>query len=68
MRELAASWGDEKRYFSEARRHIARLEERMLAEMTREQVRDAGWDSDSIRRDFGDGYVESAGSSDTEPR
>jgi hypothetical protein len=58
MRDLAGSWGDDKRYFSEAREYIARLEELMLAELEVEQVRDAGWDTDSIREDFGDGYRE----------
>jgi monovalent cation:proton antiporter-2 (CPA2) family protein len=58
MRDLAGSWGDDKRYFSEAREYIARLEEHMLAELEVEQVRDAGWDTDSIREDFGDGYRE----------
>ena len=58
MRELAESWGDEKRYFSEARQYISRLEELMLAELEVEQVRDAGWDTDSIREDLGDGYEE----------
>ena len=59
VRELAESWGDEKRYFSEARQYISRLEELMLAELKAEQVRDAGWDTDSIREDLGDGYEES---------
>ena len=56
MHELAESWGDEKRYFSEAREYIGQLEERMLSEMEGEEVRDAGWDAESIRRDFKDGY------------
>ena len=59
MRDLAESWGhDDQRYISEAREYIARLEELMLAELEVVQVRDAGWDIDSIREDFGEGYKE----------
>jgi hypothetical protein len=54
MRELAGAWGDDERYFSEAREYIARLEEIMLAEMEGDEVRDAGWDTESLRQDFRD--------------
>jgi monovalent cation:proton antiporter-2 (CPA2) family protein len=57
MRELAEAWGDDERYFSEAREYIARLEEIMLAEMEGDEVRDAGWDTDSLRQDFRDRHV-----------
>jgi len=58
MRELAKSWGDDKAYFSAARERIDELEKLMLAELEEEKVRDAGWDAESIREDFADGYHE----------
>lgn len=58
LRELAGSWGDDKRYFSEAREYISRMENLMLAELEVEQVRDAGWDTDSLREEFGKDYKE----------
>ena len=56
MVALAESWGDDQTYFSAARERIANLERIMLDEHSEEQLRDVGWDSDSIREEFKDGY------------
>jgi len=54
MHDLAESWGDEHAYFSAARERIANLEKIMLAELETEPTRDAGWDAESIRKEFGE--------------
>jgi monovalent cation:proton antiporter-2 (CPA2) family protein len=56
MHDLAGAWGDEKAYFSAARERIGNLEKIMLAELEGVENRDAGWDAESIREEFGDGY------------
>ncbi len=54
LRELAAMRHDKKRYISRARERIRLLEEILQAEHRDEGVeRDAGWDVESLRRDFG---------------
>ncbi|MGW8266064.1 MAG: cation:proton antiporter domain-containing protein [Longimicrobiales bacterium] len=47
---------DRAAYFSAARERISALEELMLTELEAEgEERDAGWDTDSMREDFGEG-------------
>ncbi len=53
MHELAAAWGDESAYFPAARDRIANVERIMLAEMEAGGIPDAGWDSESLRREYG---------------
>ncbi len=56
LRELAALRHDQKRYLSKARERIRLLEEILLAEhRDAGEERDAGWDVESLRRDFGGG-------------
>ncbi len=58
MRVLAESWGDDQAYFSAARQRIDNLEQVMLADLSEDQQGDSGWDAESIREDFADGYHE----------
>ncbi len=52
LRELVALRHDRGAYLSHARQRIRDLEEIMQAEQSRgDEVRDAGWDSDSLRED-----------------
>lgn len=54
LRELATMRHDKKRYINRARERIRLLEETLLAEQrTDDPERDAGWDIESLRRDFG---------------
>ena len=55
VRDLGAMRHDRKAYFSEARERIQSLEELLMSEVepTGEE-RDAGWDTDSLREEFGD--------------
>ena len=54
MRELGAMRHDRKAYFSAARERIQSLEELLLSEFEGStEDRDAGWDTDSLREDFG---------------
>jgi hypothetical protein len=46
--------GDDKAYFSAARERIENLEKIMLAELESEEIRDVGWDAESIRKEFGE--------------
>jgi len=54
VRELALMRHDKKAYFTKARQQITDLEEILLAELddSGREV-DAGWDTESLRRDFG---------------
>ncbi len=57
VRELGRMRHDRAAYFSAARERISALEELMLSELEwKEEERDAGWDTDSLREDFGKGY------------
>jgi hypothetical protein len=57
IRELGRMRHDRKAYFSAARERIAALEELILSELDwSEEERDAGWDTDSLREEFGGGY------------
>ncbi len=54
LRELAGMRHDRKRYMSRARERIRILEEILLAEHRDDDVdRDAGWDTESLQREFG---------------
>jgi len=54
VRELGAMRHDRKAYFSAARERIHSLEELLLSEVEGPmEERDAGWDTDSLREDFG---------------
>jgi len=54
LRELAEMRHDKKSYISNAKQRIKDLEETLLAELNDPgDNRDAGWDTDSLRRDFG---------------
>jgi monovalent cation:proton antiporter-2 (CPA2) family protein len=56
VRELGEMRHDRAAYFSAARERISSLEELMLSELTSEgEERDAGWDTDSLREEFGEG-------------
>ncbi len=56
VRELGKMRHDRAAYFSAARERISSLEELMLSELTAEgEERDAGWDTESLREDFGEG-------------
>jgi monovalent cation:proton antiporter-2 (CPA2) family protein len=55
LRELGAMRHDQKAYLSAARQTIKDLEETLIAELDFEgEERDAGWDTDTLRADFGD--------------
>jgi voltage-gated potassium channel Kch len=57
VRELGSMRHDRTAYFNAARERISALEELMLTELRSEgEERDAGWDTESMREDFGDGY------------
>jgi len=43
--------GDRETYIGVARRRIADLEQALLADLTEEKERDAGWDTESLRQD-----------------
>jgi voltage-gated potassium channel Kch len=54
VRELGRMRHDRAAYFSAARERISALEELMLAELDpKDEERDAGWDTDSLREEFG---------------
>ena len=54
VRELGKMRHDRSAYFSAARERISALEELMLSELNTEgEERDAGWDSESLRAEFG---------------
>ncbi len=57
LRELAAMRHDQGAYFSRAREMIAELERLLASEQFEEaaSVRDAAWDAESLRREFGGG-------------
>ncbi len=57
VRELGRMRHDRAAYFSAARERISALEELMLSELQwKEEERDAGWDTDSLREEFGDDH------------
>jgi monovalent cation:proton antiporter-2 (CPA2) family protein len=57
VRELGEMRHDRAAYFSAARERISALEELMLSELSPEgEERDAGWDTESLREEYGDGY------------
>ena len=54
LRELASMRHDQKRYINRARERIRLLEQTLLADHQDDGLeRDAGWDVESLRRDFG---------------
>jgi len=54
VRELGKKRHDRAAYFSAARERISALEELMLTELDAEgEERDAGWDTESLREEFG---------------
>jgi Kef-type K+ transport system membrane component KefB/voltage-gated potassium channel Kch len=56
VRDLGKMRHDRKAYFSEARERIQSLEELLLSEVEGpDEERDAGWDTESLREEFGDG-------------
>lgn len=55
LRELADMRHDHKKYLTTARARIRDLEETLLAELaTPGDERDAGWDAESLRKEFGE--------------
>lgn len=55
VRELAALRHQKKDYINEARRRIADLERLLLGELDESgEERDAGWDTESLREEYGD--------------
>ena len=56
VRELGRMRHDRKAYISAARERIAALEELMIAELEGggQQERDAAWDAESLRKEYGD--------------
>jgi hypothetical protein len=59
LRELVTMRHDRKQYLNTARQHIRNLEEILLAELsTGGEERDAGWDTESLREEFGGGNKE----------
>jgi len=55
VRDLGKMRHDRKAYFSEARERIQSLEELLLSEVEGpDEERDAGWDTESLREEFGD--------------
>ncbi len=62
MKELYELRHDEKLYMSTAKQKVFDLERLLISEIeTVDETRDAGWDVESIRRDFKDGYHTSEG-------
>ena len=56
VRELGRMRHDRKAYFSAARERISALEELMLSELEfSEEERDSGWDTETLREEFGSG-------------
>jgi len=54
LRELARVHHDQSAYISQARQRIADLEEVLAGELhDADEERDAGWDTESLRREFG---------------
>jgi voltage-gated potassium channel Kch len=53
VRELAGMRRDREAYFSVARQRIQDLEQLLLETLTVEEERDAGWDTDSLRKEYG---------------
>lgn len=59
LRELARVRHDQSIYLSTARRRIRELEDTLLAELGEPgESRDAGWDTESLRQDFGESSEE----------
>ncbi len=57
FKELYELRHDEKAYISTAKQRVHDLERLLISELeTVDENRDAGWDVESIRRDFADGY------------
>ena len=57
LKELYDLRHDEKLYMSTAKQKVHDLERLLISELEQvDEDRDAGWDVESIRRDFGDGY------------
>ena len=55
LRELAGKQHDRAQYFTVAREHMQLLETTMLHDLEdRDAGGDAGWDAESLRKDFGD--------------
>jgi hypothetical protein len=55
VRELAEMRHDQKAYFSTARERIRDLEQLLLSELEYgKESRDAGWDTESLRGEFGE--------------
>ena len=62
LKELYDLRHDEKLYMSTAKQKVHDLERLLISELERvDENRDAGWDAESIRRDFADGYPTSEG-------
>jgi len=60
VRDLGRMRHDRTAYFSATRERISALEELMLTELeAMDEERDAGWDTDSLREEFGDRASES---------
>jgi monovalent cation:proton antiporter-2 (CPA2) family protein len=56
LRELAAMRHDQKLYLSTARQRIEDLEELLLGDLEDAgEMRDAGWDPESLRQEYGEG-------------
>ncbi|MDX1642779.1 MAG: monovalent cation:proton antiporter-2 (CPA2) family protein [Thermoanaerobaculia bacterium] len=54
VRELASMRHDEKSYIGAARQRIEDLESLLLGDLERvDEMRDAGWDAESLRREYG---------------
>lgn len=52
LRELAAKRHDREAYISSARQHIRDMEDMLQAEWKREEERDAGWDTTTLREEM----------------
>jgi len=51
---LGTARHDREQYVSAARHHIQALEQTMLRDIQdRDELRDAGWDADSLRKEYG---------------
>ena len=56
VRDLGRMRHDRSAYFSAARDRISALEELMLSELdSKDEERDAGWDTESLREEYGEG-------------
>ncbi|MDX1501996.1 MAG: monovalent cation:proton antiporter-2 (CPA2) family protein [Thermoanaerobaculia bacterium] len=62
VRELAGLRHDRKRYLGEARQRIEDLEKLLLGDLEDDdEMRDAGWDAESLRREYGGRPADGAG-------